>query len=214
VAELSPANPPVRQTRLWTRGDRFWIESAHPEQRWAWGRDESNRFWIAFGSHAAVRMEADEIPYWLNVYCDLHSLNFEKWLGEVLNRYELTRETKPGDADVSTIVVRARAKAKARIATPQFPSIGSAELEIDAETRVVRRMVVRRVLNGEPFATVTYTLAETDARDPAEYRLEGHVSDASEIFTRENKPERRRELLARWFGPRNMRRLPMPELNK
>ena len=55
------------------------------------------------------------------------------------------------------------------------PYVGSAELEIDAETRVVRRMVVRRVSNGEPFATVTYTLAETDALDPADYQLEGHL---------------------------------------
>ena len=44
-------------------------------------------------------MDADEVPFWLNVYCDLHSLNFEKWLGEVLNRFELTRETRSGDAD-------------------------------------------------------------------------------------------------------------------
>jgi hypothetical protein len=212
VAELSPANPQVRQTRLWTRGDRFWVESAHPAQRWAWGRDEANRFWIAFGPHAAVRMDADEVPFWLNVYCDLHSLNIEKWLGEVLNRFELTRETKPGAADASTIVIRA--KAKAHGGASQYPSVASAELEIDAETRVVRRMVVRRALNGEPFATVTYTLAETDALDPADYRLEGHVSDPSEIFTRENKPERRKELLARWFGPRSMRRFPAPELLK
>ena len=212
VAELSPANPQVRQNRLWTRGDRFWVEAAHPEARWAWGRDEANRFWIAFGRHAAVRMEADEVPIWLNVYCDLHSLNFEKWLGEVLNRFELTREMKPGDADSSTIVVRAKAKARASL--PQYPSVSSAELEIDAETRVVRRMVVRRVLNDKPFATVTYTLAETDALDPADYRLEGHVSNPSEIYTRENKPERRKELLARWFGPRSGRRFPTPEVVK
>jgi hypothetical protein len=214
LAELSHTNPPVRQTRLWTRGDRFWVQSAQPAQRWAWGRDESNRFWIAFGPHAAVRMEADEIPFWLNVYCDLHSLNFEKWLGEVLNRFELTRETKPGDAASSRILVRARARAGAKSATRQYPSVGSAELEIDAETRVVRRMVVRRVANGEPFATVTYTLVETDALDPADYRLEGHVADPSKIYTRDNKPERRKELLARWFGPRSMRRFPTPKLIK
>jgi hypothetical protein len=212
VAELSPSNPQVRQTRLWTRGDRFWVESAHPAQRWAWGRDEVNRFWIAFGPHAAVRVDADEVPFWMNVYCDLHSLNFEKWLGEVLNRFELTRETKPNDADASTIVIRA--KAKAHSGASQFPSVDSAELEIDAETRVVRRMVVRRTLNGKPFATVTYTLAETDSLDPADYQLEGHVSDPSEIFTRDNNPERRKELLSRWFGPRSMRRSPTPELLK
>ena len=34
-------------------------------------------------------------------------------------------------------------------------------------------MVVRRVSNGSPFATVTYTLTETDALDPAEYQARG-----------------------------------------
>ena len=63
----------------------------------------------------------------------------------------------------------------------QYPSVENAELEIDAETRVVRRMVVRRALNGEPFATVTYTLAETDALDPADYQLEGHVADLGNL---------------------------------
>src|SRR4051812_14349492 len=45
--EYSPVATPVRQTRLWTRGDRFWVESVQPRQRWAWGRDERNRFWMA-----------------------------------------------------------------------------------------------------------------------------------------------------------------------
>ena len=209
VAELSPASAQVRQTRLWTRGDRFWVESVRPEQRWAWGRDEANRFWIAFGPHTAVRLEAGEVPFWLSVHCDLHSLNFEKWLGEVLARFELTRETKAGDADSSTIVVRATAKA--RPAVSQYPTVSSAELEIDAQTRVVRRMVVRRVSSGEPFATVTYTLAETDALDPADYQLEGHLVEPYEIYTRENHPERRRDLLNRWFAPRSGRRFPMLE---
>ena len=44
-----------------------------------------------------------------------------------------------------------------------IPGIQTVNLEIDAETRVVRRMVVRRTLNGLPFATVTYPLAETDS---------------------------------------------------
>jgi hypothetical protein len=61
------------------------------------------------------------------------------------------------------------------------PSIRTIELEIDTETRVIRRMVVRRVFNGEPFATVTCTLAETDALDPAKYQLEGHLTDPSMV---------------------------------
>ena len=212
VAELSPGNPQVRQTRLWTRGDRFWVESVRPEQRWAWGRDEANRFWIAFGPHTAVRMEADEVPFWLNVHCDLHSLQFEKWLGEVLNRFELTRETKPGDADSSTIVVRAKAKGLASLS--KYPVVSSAELDIDAQTRIVRRMVVRRVANGEPFATVTYTLAETDALDPADYQLEGHLTEPFEIFTRDHNPEPPQGASGPLVWTRAGRRLAAPEMAK
>jgi hypothetical protein len=198
VAELSPTTPQVRMTRLWSRGDRFWVESARPDQRWAWGRDEANRFWIAFGPHTALRMEAEEVPYWLNIYCDLHSMNVEPTLGEVLSRFDLTRESGAGDSSSSTIRILARGRDEPR----EFPTIQTIELEIDAETRVIRRMVVRRVLNGQPFATVTFSLAETDALDPANYQLEGHLTDPSEIFTRDHMPQRRKDLLSRWFGSR------------
>ena len=169
VSELAPAAPRAGLTRLWTRGDRFWVESVRPEERWAWGRDEGSRFWFAFGRHAAVRMEADEVPNWLNMYCDLHSLNFEKWLAEVLSRFELTRESTPGGPSSSTIHVHA----KARVTPRNKPAVDAADFEIDAETRVVRRMVVRRVWKGQPFATVTYTLTDTDALDANDYLPRG-----------------------------------------
>jgi hypothetical protein len=201
AAELSPATTQVRLTRLWTRGDRFWVESVRPAQRWAWGRDEANRFWIAFGPHTAVSLEAGEVPYGLNVYCDLHALTVEKLLGDVLNRFDVTRETKAADAESSTIRIRATARAIPR----QYPGIQTVNLEIDGETRVVRRMVVRRTLNGLPFATVTYTLAETDSIDPEDYGLEGHLTEPFEIYSQTHEPQRRKELLARWFGPRSER---------
>lgn len=206
VSEMTPTTPQVRLTRLWTRGDRFWVESVHPEQRWAWGRDEEGRFWIAFGPRTAVRMEADEVPLWLNLYCDLHSLRVDRLLEDLLQWFDVTREADSAEADASTIRVRATARwlPKGR------PAIRTAELEIDAETRVVRRMVLRRVLNGEPFATVTYTLAETDAHDPALYQLEGHLKEGARIFSGNHEPQRRQELLARWFGPQAARWFPRP----
>lgn len=198
AAEIAPNLPQVRQNRLWTRGDRFWVESVRPDQRWAWGRDEANRFWIAFGPHTAVRFDAGEVPDWLNLFCDLHSLNVERWLGDVLDRFDLTREDLPAGEEFSTI----RIKAKARNVPSIGPAVQSAEIEVDAETRVIRRLVIRRVLDGDPLATVTYSLSETDALDPADYQVEGHLTDPSEIFTRDHDPQRRKELVARWFGNR------------
>jgi hypothetical protein len=197
AAEMAPTTPQVRLTRLWTRGDRFWVESVRPDQRWAWGRDEESRFWIAFGPKTAVRMDSDEVPYWLNLYCDLYSLRVEQLLDNLLRWFDVTRETAPGGGDTSTIHVRATTR---RLPADR-PAIQTAELEIDAETRVVRRMVLKRVWQGQAFATVTYTLAETDALDPTVYQLEGHLAKGARVFTRDHEPERRLELLARWFGP-------------
>ena len=195
--ECAPMTSQVRLTRLWTRGDRFWVESAHSEHRRAWGRDHEGRFWIAFGPHRAIQLEADETPRWLNLCCDLYGLRLDQVLGDVLGNFDLKREETPGDSGrLATLNVQATLKPGRRTA-----NIRSAQLEIDAETRVVRKMVVERVQKGQPFATVTYTLVETGTQRDDTYRLEGHLSNPHEIYTREHEPAKRKDLLTRWFGP-------------
>ena len=81
------------------------------------------------------------------------------------------------------------------------PSIKSVVLEIDAESRVVRRMVIERMYKGQPFATVTCTLVETETLDDDKFLLEGHLLAPYTIYTRDFEPARRRELISRWFGP-------------
>src|SRR5262249_26516044 len=51
----APLTSPPRVIRLWTRGDRIWIESVQPQRSWAWGRDENGNVWMAFGPHRAIR---------------------------------------------------------------------------------------------------------------------------------------------------------------
>ena len=149
AAELSPASPQVRLTRSGLAATASGSSRCVPKQRWAWGRDEENRFWIAFGPHTAVSLEADEVPFGISIYCDLHVLNVEKLLGDVLNRFDVNREAKAADGDPSTIRIHATARVVAdQQKQKQHPGIHTVDLEIDAETRVVRRMVVRRVLNG------------------------------------------------------------------
>lgn len=195
--ECAPLTSQVRQTRLWTRGDRFWVESVRPDKRWAWGRDERNRFWIALGTHRGIRLEPDEVSLWLNLCCDLYCIRVERLLGEMLSDFDLRRETSAGGTVPATQVVRA---------TPRegsfHPNLKSLVLEIDAETRVVRRMVLERTRMGKPFATVTYTLAETRTLDDAKFQLEGHLSSPYLVFTQDFQPERRRGLLAFCFGAR------------
>src|SRR5205823_6098756 len=41
LLDRNPLAVASRVIRVWTRGDRFWIESFKPQRRWAWGRDEN-----------------------------------------------------------------------------------------------------------------------------------------------------------------------------
>ena len=66
----------------------------------------------------------------------------------------------------------------------------AAQLEIDTQTHVIRRLVLARLQ-----ATVTYTLVETRSLDPDQYRLEGHLEPGARIYTRSNNPELRRAKL-------------------
>jgi hypothetical protein len=195
--QTSPMTATTRQTRLWTRGDRFWVESVQPQQRWAWGRDERNRVWIAVGPHRGLRLDPDEVPPWLDLCCDLFCIKVEQLLGTVLRDFDLERESSGGDASPATQIVRATPRPG-----PRRSNLRSVVLEIDAETRVVRRMVIERMAWGQPFATATYTLADTQTLDDRMYQLEGHLSDPHLVFTRDFQPERRQALLTLWFGPR------------
>jgi hypothetical protein len=196
--ECFPMTSKVRVTRLWTRGDRFWVQSVSPERRCDWGRDEGNHVWFAFEPHRAVRLEPSETPRWLNLCCDLYCIRLEQLLGTVLRDFDLERETT-GDESGSapaTQVVRARMKPGRT-----HPSIKSVVLEIDAETRVVRRMIIERMYRGQPFATVTCTLVETQTLEDDQFQLEGHLDAPYTIYTHDFEPAQRRELLMRWFGP-------------
>ena len=194
--ECSPMTSQVEVTRTWTRGDQFWVESANPELRWAWGREKSNRIWLAAGPHRAVRLEPDEVPRWLGLFYSLCGIQLEQLLGEVLRDFDLERETPAGDVRPATQVIRARLKPGR-----SHPQIRSAVLELDVETRVLRRMVIERTTKGQPFATVTYTLVETKTLDDGKFQLEGHLTPPYNVYTHDVEPERRRELLTLWFGP-------------
>ena len=190
--DAKPAAAASRTTRLWTRGDRFWIESADPTRRWAWGRDEQGGMWISFGGlRKGVRVAADETPPWLDRACEVFAMRLDTLLAEVLRDFDLTAE--PGEA--GTRVLAAALKPGG-----WHPALRSARLDIDPETRAVRGLVLHRTRFGRPLATAAYTLVETRPQDDAKYQIAGHLPDGAEVYTRDHHPGRRAELLARWFG--------------
>src|SRR4051812_28438563 len=151
LQEAFPMTTQARLTRLWTRGDRFWLESVDPQRRWAWGRDDRGNVWMAFGSRRGIRFGPDEVPGWLAVGFDVWSMQPDTLLGEVLRDFDLRREPPDPGQPGTTVTTRATPKPG-----HTHPKLRGARLEFDAETRVVRKLVLERTRIGRPFATVTY----------------------------------------------------------
>jgi hypothetical protein len=195
-ASLTETDTP-RIIRLWTRGDRIWIESVQPQRTWAWGRDDSGNVWMAFGPHRAIRFARDEVPPWLALGCDILAMRLETLLDEVQRDFDLERT-----ADVAgmpmTQVVTATLKPGHR-----HPSLRQARIEIDAESKVIRRLVLTRTRRGQPFATITYTLVESRTQVDSKYVLEGHLVAPFEVYTPKTNPKQCQETLDGWFDPRN-----------
>jgi hypothetical protein len=191
-----------RINRLWTRGDRFWIESTSGRTDWAWGRDEAGNVWMALSRHRGVLYEP------LAISCDLYSMRLETLLDTVLRDFDLRPESPPPGAPTGSHFIRAELKPGR-----QPPGLRSVRLEVDPETKVLRQVVLHRVLRDRHSATVTFTLVETRAQDDALYQLEGRLAAPYDIYTRTNQPQRRREMLVRLFGPRfgDLPRVPPPE---
>jgi peroxiredoxin len=182
----------ARETRLWTRGDRFWFESTDPFHTWACGRDEEGSVWLAMGHSQGVRFDADEIPDRLALTCEVLGLRVETLLRELTVRFELSRSE-----DVSNSCYRVQAVLRPGV-EPRF--LRSAELEIDSNTRELRKLVLHRIRGGHPTATVTFTLTGEGTQADAAYRLDGHIDPGAPVFTLTNKPGQRNGLMNRALG--------------
>jgi hypothetical protein len=205
VQTPSPDDPLSESTsqrvdRLWTRGDRFFIESSNRQYCWAWGQDDTGAVWLASGRQRGLRLEASEVPPGLSRICDTHSMQFERLLNQLLQDFDLTWESPDATTLPQTRVVHAVRKPKRRRGPVQ-----EARLEIDVETKMIRKLVVKRWsrswATSWQLATVTYTLVGTEAQPDLCYQPEGHLEAPFVIYSREHEPEKRNAILARLYGP-------------
>ncbi|MBM4048830.1 MAG: hypothetical protein FJ279_27325 [Planctomycetes bacterium] len=190
----SPDSSPPRVDRLWTRGAQFYWESSNFKYNWAWGRDEQGAVWLTHGKRQGIKLQQDELPPWLATLCEILSLQMETLLDSVLHGHKLT--VKDSDAPGAVLI-----HAAGQAGSPR-PWLKEATLEIDRDTRAVRRATVtRRLRNGE-VAVTSYTLVSIEAQPGDRYQLEGHLESPFEVFTRDHKPERRQAILSKLFGPK------------
>ena len=191
-----PLDREPRQVRIWTRGDCFWVEMypARSESPFVWGRDEDESIWAILDEHRGVRIAADQTPKQLSAIADVLSLNVDTLLDDVLHDCRLTDEASDSSSKLTRVVRAEPLSMRTRLWLAQ------ASLEIDTESRVIRRLVIDRNRLGRAFAKVTFTLVETRPAGDDCYRLEGRLAQPQHIYEGKIEPSVKRELLARLLG--------------
>ncbi|MCZ2341995.1 MAG: hypothetical protein LC104_09395 [Bacteroidales bacterium] len=164
----------VRTSQLWTRGDPFWIRSTNSSgQSMAWGQDRQGRVWVAPGPgpERGMIFEPEELGEPLTRYCELMSLRFVQTLGELLEQYDLFRRDtgQPGEP------IRIDAALRPSPGRP-LPRYSQVELEMDPQTQVVNKAILRREFRGKIVGTLTFTLRETTQLSDDQYTLHGHLA--------------------------------------
>ena len=190
AVEVRPLFEQTRTNLLWTRGDRFWIESVGNRRRFAWGRDERGSVWLAVSPKRGIRFEPEEVGEQLGLWCDMLSMRIESMLDDILGPFDLHSE----QAAVGIRRVRATPK-------PGYvhPRLLEAVLEIDMESKVLRKVILTKIVRNGLTATSTYTLVETWPQPDTVYQLEGQLDADAKIFSKTDTVERRRALTSRRF---------------
>ena len=195
--EDNPVEPalPTRTMRLWATGERFRVEMARANFRWSWGRDADGTVWLTANPQRGLRIAPNEQGPGLLWMAELYALRPETLLSQILAHCRLREDPRP--ASNFPRVIHAEPRTGARQAW-----LRSAILELDAETKAIRKLTLKRANKADGgTTTVTFTLIDTRPVDNARYQLEGNLVEPFQIYDRDFEPARRREILSRWVGP-------------
>ncbi len=188
-AEIQEEQPHFRNVRIWTQGDRFWVDIGG-QRAWKWGRSSSDAIWITLRRHHALEIEAEEIGPPLRQIADLYSLHLETLLKNVLNHFELDHS----DSNNFTHVITARPRGRVS------GYIREAVIQVDKETKAVKRLELQRSFPRRGDSRITFTLVDARTPDDSKYEPTGHLDEPFRILTRDLAPDKRRDVLTSWFG--------------
>ncbi|MEL7337927.1 MAG: hypothetical protein AAFN70_17155, partial [Planctomycetota bacterium] len=180
-----------REVRVITRGNQFWVRADRGDQRWAWGREDDGDVWLVLNPGAAMRIDRQEIGQPVQDFAELYSLQLESLLDHILRDCELSFVSSDGLTHVIA--------AKARDRTRAFPAMIEGEIEVDRETKAVRRLTIVRS-RWRRARRVTFTLIDTRPADPSLFNPEGHLEPKARVFEGEDTRQLRRQALVRRFG--------------
>jgi hypothetical protein len=114
----------------------------------------------------------------------------ESLLRSILADFELSREPATNGTDLI------HAELKEGRTNPRYRS---ALLEVDAQSHVLRRVVLHREYKGRVVASITATLLEARPIDEKLYTLDGHLSPGAAIYDRTTNRRQRGPLIVEFL---------------
>ena len=177
------------EARIWTREDRFLIETKADGAPLFWGSDEKQRLWFLVGPGVAIRYERHELSAQRAALAEVLVLRLDTLLDDLLVDFRLEQDSGPGGAPNKRVLIRATRQESRR-----RHDFDTAELEIDAASNTVERLTLASRDPEAGVGLVTFVREHTDKLDDSAYRVEGHVSAAAQIYE-SDRPRRRRQLL-------------------
>lgn len=177
-----------QNVRIFTQGDRFWVEMNRGAKSWKWGRNPEGAIWVTLGARRALIIEREEIGAPLQRIATFYSLELQSLLDNVLQTFQVDYISDSG----ATHVISAKSRRG---------WIREITIEVDKETKAIRQLVVRRWSAQRGGSTAIFTLVDARAPNDSLYRLQGHLQEPFRLLSRHSQPQRRRTVLKNWFGP-------------
>ncbi|VTS01603.1 hypothetical protein [Tuwongella immobilis] len=189
MSQRFPVLTAPRTVHLWTRGDRFWVESIQNDRIFAWGRDDEQRVWMAPGPKLGLLYEPNEVSEPVLIFCELCSLEAETLLGELLRNFRLRFEANP------------KGSGPVILAEPRFrhpmQRVHWVRLELDPERKFVRRLEMDRRIAGQHAGTIEFVYSHTERLEDGDYSFRGHLHPDATIL--DQTKSRMRDALSKTF---------------
>jgi len=172
-----PFGPSLRESHLWTRGDRYRIDALGPE-RGSFGQDENRRIWAAPTRAAGAYYDPDEAPEKLALASDLRTLRVDLLLAQLTRNFDLRWDAGPPDAPGTRRILA--------LPRGERPAVGTRQvvLEVEPGSKVVRRLVVDRVRPTVGPVRITLVWFGNRAKPDAYYHLDDAVEPAAPRYDR------------------------------
>jgi hypothetical protein len=194
-ADDQPMGNPLRESHLWTRGDRYRIDSVGQDFRM--GQDEQHRIWIAPTRDEGIRFAAQEAPEKLALISDLRTLNLDVLLRELTRGFRLTwdEDTLPASfPNTRRILGKPRGD--------RLHGVQSVLLEVEPESKIVRRVVVERVRQlTQTRVRLTLQWIASHAQPDSFYHLESVLKPGAPIHEGAPSRDQLLRLFMRRVGP-------------